>query len=205
MTTMVYIIEDVEVNGIRQIHPIKVKSEPDRSYITIDLTKESATLPSIIKKLPEKRPSEYASYDETEMEDENYLPDDVPILTESDLSATETFEDKDSIRGSNTDSLQWSLIKLADRFRIASEAYRELAKHLPQLPTKDIIPIVESLPTPPGNNNGPVAHVIDIHSEDAIMNLVIRKGIKRGMTGRDIQRLYGVSRGHIFKVKHRRS
>ena len=105
------IVEDVEVNGVRWINPIKVKSGPDHSYITIDLTEESATLSQCNKEVTTKGPSEYVSYDEMEIEDESYLPDDVPIPIESDSSEAKTFADKYSIKGINTDSLQQSQIK----------------------------------------------------------------------------------------------
>ena len=81
-------------------------------------------------KLETRNFTDFVSYDETETEVDDYLPDDTLIPVETDSSEAENFKDKNTNRV-DVKKIKDTLVKLADSFHSLAEAYTELEDHLP--------------------------------------------------------------------------
>ena len=115
-------MENTDVGGVKRINPIKVKGEPDHTHVTIDLTEEAAALPQSMVKLETRNLTDCMSYDKTENEVDDYLPDDTLIPMETDSSQAENFEDK-NINCVDVNKIQDMLIKLVNSFQFGRSLY----------------------------------------------------------------------------------
>ena len=73
------ILEECYKNGVKRLHPICVKNEPEQKYVTIDLTTTTECLPPLPEKVHYKEEPQHESYDEIETNLEGYLSDEKPI------------------------------------------------------------------------------------------------------------------------------
>ena len=150
-------------------------------------------------KLETRNFTDCVSYDETETEVDDYLPDDTLIPVETDSSEADNFKDKNT-NCVDVKKIKDTLVKLADSFHSLAEAYTELEDHLPNIPAADVTPLVSTLPSPDNPQQGPLARAIEFHGEEYIIVLIIRKQLKEGCTTSDLQCRYQITRYTFLRL-----
>ena len=198
------LLEECYENGVKRLCPICIKTEPEQHYTTIDLTTTDNYLPTLPDPKPYKEEPQNESYDKDETNIEGYLSDNQPIPIESDSSGAEAFEDRLGITSHMTDvkGIQSTLIKLSNSFQQAADTYNNLATYLPSILIKDMVPLVKALPELDSMEHRLLAKAMKEHGEKYIMGFIIHKQSKQGKSSKDLERLYGVTRGYVYQARH---
>ena len=120
-------ITDAQGNKIKKLKPLLIKSEPDREYVHHEHSDDY--LPAVPKdNFIQKREVTVDSYSETISS--NLSSDDGTITTDSNSSATSSFEERPSKLDTDTKGIEATLHQIASGFQSATKGYLTLASHI---------------------------------------------------------------------------
>ena len=138
-------ITDAQGNKVKKLKPLFIKSEPDREYVHHIHSDDN--LPAVPEdNFKQKREVTVDSYSETISC--NVSSDDNIITTDSDSSATSSFEETPCKWETYSKGIEATLHQIAFRLQSTAEGYLTLASHISGIAPYELPQVIAQIPPP---------------------------------------------------------
>ena len=175
--------------------PLLIKSEPDREYV--HRIHSDNNLPAVPEdNFMQKREVTVDSYSETISS--NLSSDNSTITTDSDSSATSSFEEPPCKVHMDTKGIEATLYQIASGLQSATEGYLTLASHISGIALYELPQIIAQIPPPPIDVPMPVRKALMIDGENKIVNYLLCREYELNKTSwSKLQKKYNISKNKV--------
>ena len=173
-----------------------IKSEPDREYVHHIHSDDN--LPAVPEdNFIQKREVTVDSYSETISS--NVSSDDSTITTDSDSSATSSFEETPCKLEMDSKGIEATLHQIASGLQSAAEGYLTLASHISGITPYELPQVIAQMPPPPMDVPMPIRKVLLVDGENKVVNYLLHGEYELNKTSwSKLQKKYNVSKNKVY-------
>ena len=189
-------ITDAHGNKVKKLKPLLIKSEPDREYV--HHIQSDDNLPAVPEdNFIQKREVTVASYSETVSS--NVSSDDRTIITDSDSSATSSFEEMPCKWETDSKVIEATLHQIASGLHNAMEGYLTLASHISGIAPYELPQVIAQIPPPPMDVPMPVRKALLVDGENKVVNYLLHGEYGLNKTSwSKLQKKYNISKSRVY-------
>ena len=189
-------ITDAYGNKVKKLKPLLIKSELDREYV--HHIHSDNNLPAIPEdNFIQKREVTVDLYSETFSS--NISSDDRTITTDSDSSATSSFEETPCKWETDSKGIEATLHQIASGLQSAADGYLTLASHISGIAPYELPQIIAQIPPPPMDVPMPVRKALLIDGENKVVNYLLHGEYELNKTSwSKLQKTYNVSKSKVY-------
>ena len=189
-------ITDAQGNKIKKLKPLLIKSEPDRKYV--HHVHSDDNLPAVPEdNFIQKREVTVDSYSETISS--NLSSNDSTITTDSDSSATSSFEEAPCKLDTDTKGIEATLHQIASGLQSAADGYLTLASHISRIAPYELPQVIAQIPPPPMDVPKPVRKVLMINGENKVVNYLLHREYELNKSSwSELQKKYNISKNKVY-------
>ena len=189
-------ITDAQGNKVKKLKPLLIKSEPDREYVHHIHSDDN--LPAVPEdNFIQKREVTVDSYSETISS--NLSSDDSTITTDSDSSATSSFEEAPCKLEMNTKGIEATLHQIASGLQSAMEGYLTLASHISGIAPYELPQVIAQISPPPMDVPMPVRKALMVDGENKVVNYLLCGEYELNKTSwSKLQKKYNISKNKVY-------
>ena len=163
-------ITDAHGNKVKKLKPLLIKSEPDREYV--HHIHSDNNLPAVPEdNFVQKKEVTVDSY--TETVSSNVSSDDRTITTDSDSSATSSFEEMPCKWETDSKGIEATLHQIASGLQNTVEGYLTLASHISGIASYELPQVIAQIPPPPMDVPMPVRKALLVDGENKVVNYLL--------------------------------
>ena len=188
-------ITDAQGNKVKKLKPLLMKSEPDREYV--HHINSDDNLPAVPEdNFMQKREVIVDSYSETISS--NISSDNSTITTDSDSSATSSFEEPPCKLDMDTKGIEATLHQIASGLQSAA-GYLTLALHISGIAPYELPQVIAQTPPLPMDVPMPVRKALMIDGENKVVNYLLHGEYGLNKTSwSKLQKKYNVSKNKVY-------
>ena len=188
-------ITDAQGNKVKKLKPLLIKSEPDREYVHHIHSDDN--LPAVPEdNFIQKREVTVDSYSETISS--NLSSDDSTITTDSDSSATSSFEETPCKLDMDTKGIEATLHQIASGLQ-STEGYLTLASHISGIAPYELPQVIAQIPPPPMDVPMPVRKALMVDGENKVVNYLLHGEYELNKTSwSKLQKKYNISKNKVY-------
>ena len=189
-------ITDAHGNKVKKLKPLLIKSEPDREYV--HHIHSDNNLPAVPEdNFIQKREVTVDSYSETISS--NVSSDDRTITTDSDSSATSSFEEMPCKWETDSKGIEATLHQIASGLQNATEGYLTLASHISGIAPYELPQVIAQIPPPPMDVPMPVRKALLVDGENKVVNYLLHGEYELNKTSwSKLQKKYNISKSKVY-------
>ena len=189
-------ITDAQGNKVKKLKLLLIKSEPDREYVHHMHSDDN--LPAVPEEnYIQKREVTVDSYSETVSS--NVSSDDRTITTDSDSSATSSFEETPCKWETDSKGIEATLHQIASGLQNAAEGYLTLASHISGIAPYELSQVIAQIPPPPMDVPMPVRKALLVDGENKVVNYLLCGEYELNKTSwSKLQKKYNVSKTKVY-------
>ena len=163
-------ITDAQGNKVKKLKPLLIKSEPDSEYVHHIHSDDN--LPAVPEdNFIQKREVTVDLY--SEIISSNLSSDDSTITTDSDRSATSSFEEAPCKLEMNTKGIEATLHQITSGLQSAAEGYLTLASLISGIAPYELPQVIAQIPPPPMDVPMPVRKALMVDGENKVVNYLL--------------------------------
>ena len=164
-------ITDVQGNKVKKLKPLLIKSEPDREYVHHIYNDDN--LPAVPEDnfIQKREVTTVDSYSETISS--ILSNDDSTITTDSNSSATSSFEEPPCKLDMDAKGIETTLHQIASGLQSATEGYLALASHISGIAPYELPQVIAQIPPPPMDVPMPVRTALMLDGENKVVNYLL--------------------------------
>ena len=188
---------DAHGNKIKKLKPLLIKSEPNKEY-TQHIPSDD-DLPAVPKdSFTQQREVTVDSYSEF-ISSNDESSDDRTVTTESDSSATSSFEETTCKWQADSKGIEATLHQVALGLQNAAEGYLTLASHLSRVAPYELPQVIAQIPPPLMDVPMPIRKALSVDGENKVINYLLHGEYELNKTSwSKLQKKYNVSRNKIY-------
>ena len=189
-------ITDAQGNKVKKLKLVLIKSEPDREYV--HHIHSDNNLPAVPEdNFIQKREVTVDSYSETISS--NVSSDDSTITTDSDSSATSSFEETPCKWETDSKGIEATLHQIASGLQSAAEGYLTLASHISGITPYKLPQVIAQIPPPPMNVPMPVRKALLVDGGNKVVNYLHHGEYELNKTSwSKLQKKYNISKSKVY-------
>ena len=193
---IVEFITDLKDNKVKRLKPLFIKSEPNKTYIQhIPSDDELPSVPE--EQFHQKREITVDSFSETVSSDDE--SDDRKVITESDSSEAQDFEDTPYPVETKATDIEANLNQIASGLQSATNGYLALASQLPNLSPYELPQMIAQILPPPIDVPIAMRKALAIDGERKTIHHLIRGDYELNkLSCNNLQHKYTVSHDTVY-------